>query len=627
MNARAEIDFRPLMGPVARALLGDPNAALSKPRELRFGARGSLSVNLDKGIWHDHEASAGGGVLDLIRRETGAENGAAIEWLRDRGLIEAAEPPRRARIVATYDYVDGSGELLFQVCRFDPKDFRQRRPDPAAPGGWSWKLGDVRRVLYRLPEILDAHDDRTVFIVEGEKDADRLASLGLIATTNAGGAKKWRVEYAAALAGRRVVILPDNDEAGREHAAEVRASLQRAGVRAAVLDLDGLPRKGDVSDWLDRGGDAATLTQRATEALREAEPRPRFYSASDLAGQPVPPREWHVGGLIPAGTVTMLGGDGGTGKSLLALQLAVATAAGREWIGRPVERPGGALFVSAEDDEGELHRRLADIASAEGLDFGDLDALTLRSLAGEDALLATLDRKGNVLTTTPLFDELDERLGEDRPELLILDTLADLHSGEENSRAHARQFVGFLRGLAIRHGCAVLLLAHPSLTGMSTGSGLSGSTAWSASVRSRLYLERIAEEGFEPDPDARRLVAKKANYARTGAEIGLNWRAGVFVADAPETGLDRMAAGVKAQRVFMRLLRQFAEDGRYVSASPSTTYAPTVFARHPEAEGISKRAFASAMDTLFAAKRIAIEAHGKGAKARSHIVEVAEAGT
>ncbi|WP_369675560.1 AAA family ATPase, partial [Enterococcus faecium] len=92
---------------------------------------------------------------------------------------------------------------------------------------------------------------------------------------------------------------------------------------------------------------------------------------------------------------------------------------------------------------------------------------------------------------------------DERPALVGLDTLADLHSGQENDRTTARQFIGLLRGLAIRHGCAVVLLAHPSLTGMASGSGLSGSTAWNASVRSRLYLERVVQDGYEADPDRR----------------------------------------------------------------------------------------------------------------------------
>jgi P4 family phage/plasmid primase-like protien len=167
----------------------------------------------------------------------------------------------RGTIIKTYDYVDEKGRILFQAVRFHPKDFRQRRPD--GKGGWTWKLGDVRRVLYRLPDIIGAPKDQTVFVVEGEKDADRLAQENIVATTCAMGAGKWRSEYNAALAGRPVVILPDNDEPGRKHAEQVAASLRRVAASVKVVPLPGLPPKGDVSDWLENGGALSTLLELA----------------------------------------------------------------------------------------------------------------------------------------------------------------------------------------------------------------------------------------------------------------------------------------------------------------------------------------------------------------------------
>src|SRR5262245_37261519 len=121
------------------------------------------------------------------------------------------------REVAAYPYVDETGKLLYEVVRFAPKDFRQRRPD--GQGGWLWKLNGTRRMLYRLPEVREGvTSDRWVFVVEGEKDADRLAALGVVATCNPGGAGKWRPEYAKTLHGAKVAMLPDNDEPGRHHA-------------------------------------------------------------------------------------------------------------------------------------------------------------------------------------------------------------------------------------------------------------------------------------------------------------------------------------------------------------------------------------------------------------------------
>lgn len=360
----------------------------------------------------------------------------------------------------------------------------------------------------------------------------------------------------------------------------------------------------------------------AASALDSQSPAPLFARASGLAGKPVPQRDWLVRDLVPGGTVTMLGGDGGTGKSTLALGLAVATVAGKPWVGRSIEDCGPAAFLSAEDDGDELHRRLEAICQSQEVPLEDLHDLSIRSLAGEDALLALLDRKTNTLVPTPLYFALDEWMGQERPALVVLDTLADLTAGEENNRTHARQFIGMLRHLAITHQAAILLLAHPSLTGIASGSGLSGSTAWNASVRSRLYLERISEDGYEPDPDARRLSAKKANYARAGGEIRLTWKDGAFVTDAPAQGLDRLAQSAQAERVFLKLLTLFETQGRYVSASPSNTYAPKVFADHPESEGMSKRALKGAMEALFGRNAIEIKHHGTGAKARSHISAV-----
>ncbi|MEM1346036.1 MAG: DUF3987 domain-containing protein, partial [Pseudomonadota bacterium] len=257
---------------VVYALLGEPNRTLSRPRQLRYGTNGSLSVDLDKATWFDHEHNTGGGLLALVRRERGGTATEARRWLQEQGVALESEVPAapRPRIVATYDYCGEDGHLLFQVLRTAPKSFRQRQPD--GRGGWDWSVKGAQKVLYRLPELLAAPPEAPVFIVEGEKDADRLASLGLIATANAGGAGKWQAGYAKTLAGRRVTVLPDNDSAGRAHAEAVKQSLTGEARAVAVLDLDGLPEKGDVSDWLDAGGTPERLLTLAEAALAEDAP-------------------------------------------------------------------------------------------------------------------------------------------------------------------------------------------------------------------------------------------------------------------------------------------------------------------------------------------------------------------
>lgn len=365
-----------------------------------------------------------------------------------------------------------------------------------------------------------------------------------------------------------------------------------------------------------RSRPAGTVQARADAPSPPPERTSRFYSAAELDGRPVPARQWLVDGLVPMKTVTLFGGDGGTGKSLLALMLAASAATGRAWLNMAVPK-GRALFLSAEDDDDELHMRLADICRGMGLRLADLGGLTMRSLAGEDALLAVETKIA--LMQTALFDEIEARAKDEQPSLIVLDTLADMFPANENDRAAVRQFISILRGLALRQKCAVVLLSHPSLTGLTSGSGTSGSTAWNNSVRSRLYLERIVQDGYEADPDKRVLSTKKANYGRIGGEISMTWREGVFVRDAEPQGLDALAAGAKAERVFLSILDAYTAQGRYVSAQPGPTYAPTQFARHPDAEGCTKRALASAMESLLTREVVVIGYHGKGSDKRSHL--------
>jgi RecA-family ATPase len=344
-------------------------------------------------------------------------------------------------------------------------------------------------------------------------------------------------------------------------------------------------------------------------------------AACDLVGLP-PVRRWHVDDLIPAEVPTLLNGDGGTGKSLLALQLGASTVLNGYWAGRAVAQ-GSCLYLSAEDDLSELHRRLADIAAAENVSVADLRNFVLAPLAGDNALLAVPEGKTNVLKRTPLFEALEARIDTMRPTLTVLDTLADLFGGEENQRAQARQFVGMLRGLCLRYSTTILLLAHPSLAGMASGSGSSGSTAWNNSVRSRLYLDRVkGGDGTEDDPDVRVLRTVKANYGRTGHEIKLRWQAGTFVPHGSGDSFEHIAATNKADRLFMELLTAYEGEGRYVSATPSANYAPAIFAKDPRADGIRKPGFTDAMNRLFESKKIALTHYGPPSKDRRRIARV-----
>jgi len=387
-------------------------------------------------------------------------------------------------------------------------------------------------------------------------------------------------------------------------------------------DIEGPSEYGFFNEAGERDHFASAPPSRTGPIILHGQPKAerasRFRSAAQLDGKPVPERVWTVRDLVPGRNVTILGGDGGTGKSLLAAQLACAVAGGWQWIGRDVAH-GSAVYLSAEDDDDELHRRFADIVAAEGRTLADLDRLTYRSLAGEDALLALADGGKAPLMPSSLYTELDGLLSDLRPVLLVLDTLADLFPGNENDRAQARQFVGLLRGLALRHDCALVLLSHPSLSGLDSGSGTSGSTGWNNSVRSRLYFQRIAADGIAANPDARILRTMKANYGRTGGEINLTWRNGVFAADEVETGLDRKARNSKAERVFLKLLTEFQEQGRGVNHAGGPTYAPKMMAGNPRSEGVTQPAFRAAMDALITSGRVKIVTSGPPSKRRQHL--------
>ena len=158
----------------------------------------------------------------------------------------------QSQIKVVYPYHDEDGTLLYEAIRYEPKAFRQRKPD--GRGGYVWSMKDVKRVPYQLPDLLAAvSGGKVIYIVEGEKDADALRALGLAATTNSGGAGKWLSTFSAYLQGAFVVILPDNDEPGTKHAEQVAHSLVGSAKEIRILALPQLPPKGDVSDWLTSG--------------------------------------------------------------------------------------------------------------------------------------------------------------------------------------------------------------------------------------------------------------------------------------------------------------------------------------------------------------------------------------
>jgi DNA primase len=216
-----------------------------------------------------HGCDRGGDCIELERLIAGCQPGEAIKRLAEKTGLRTEGHAKT--MVAAYDYHNETGKLVFQVVRYEPKDFRQRKPD--GHGGWVWNIKGITPPLFRLSGVRSAiAAEETVYICEGEKDVETLVSFGLTATTNAGGANKWADRYTDEFRDADVILVPDTDEAGQKHALKLAESLQ--GV-AKVLRILSIPKGKDVSEWVESGGSpdqfAALVTnaQIVTPALME----------------------------------------------------------------------------------------------------------------------------------------------------------------------------------------------------------------------------------------------------------------------------------------------------------------------------------------------------------------------
>ena len=242
----------------------------------------SLFANTQTGLFQCFGCKTSGDPFDFYAKINGLSIKADFNQILkgiggDFGLSGNGQPKRKkaekakSKISATYDYTDAKGGFLYQVVRMIPKDFRQRTKD--SNGKWLWTVKGIEKVLYRLSEVLEAEQ---VILTEGEKDADNVRALGMVASTCVGGAEKWRDNYNDALKGRDIVILPDNDEPGRKHAEMVAMSISKVVKSIKIIELPGLLEKGDVSDWIGSGGTKEALQDLIYQAdhwePEEAEP-------------------------------------------------------------------------------------------------------------------------------------------------------------------------------------------------------------------------------------------------------------------------------------------------------------------------------------------------------------------
>ncbi|MDP2815519.1 MAG: AAA family ATPase [Rectinemataceae bacterium] len=402
----------------------------------------------------DRKASLSVTVADdkiLIHCHAGCDTGVILEkmGLKPKDLFLYSKPSGgKPEISAVYDYTDESGKLLFQTVRLIPKDFRQRHPD--GKGGWVWNLKGVRLVPYRIPEVLKAS---SVFVVEGEKDADNLGKLGLTATCNPMGAGKWHAEWSKFFEGKEIAILPDLDEPGRKHAIDVGKKLFGHALRIKIFELPQEKGGKDVSDWLSRGGtkdDLLKLVKEAKEWLPPGTkpPRPvlKTFTAADLAEMIFPEPKWAIPGLLPEG-LTILAGRPKRGKSWMGLGIALAVASGGKALGKIDVEKGDALYLALEDNPRRLQNRLAQLKAPETKLPSRLHLVT-------EFLPLQL---GGMLT---LLDWLDNH---PKTHLVVIDTLGRiLPSGKANSNQFVDdyQFIGKLQKLSIDRSFALLVIHH-----------------------------------------------------------------------------------------------------------------------------------------------------------------------
>ena len=508
-------DYTTQAEPVARALLGEPNAKLSNASDIRFGTHGSVSVDLNKGTWFDHENEIGGGVLDLIvRHGEAADRRAAAEWLQRNGFVNGTrahtEPPaahpQLGKPSARWIYTDRAGNPVLGVYRFETGEGKTIRQATPTADAWQWKSlpKGAARPLYNAAAL--RADDGPVLIVEGEKARDAAAEAlpDVFVTCWPGGTSHAGNVDLSPLKGRDVILWPDADDAGRKAMETVAETLHGIASSVRVVDVSELPDTADAADVDERT--AARLVANAQSDTRaDCEGGEPFdlstATVGDLIETPPPKRAWLIHEHLPLGTVGILAAAGGTGKSFATLQLGVSAAAGLPWLGMNVDHEGSVLIVSAEDDRDEVHRRLHTV-------LGEYrEAIRQPFEPYADKLrerLHVLDRVGDDNRMTAKVDREAIRTGfADRviataaqlpgPVLIVLDPLARFDGGEPNDNADGTRLIECAEHIRKYTGATVLVPHHVSKAAIrDEGSGQEGVRGASGLVDGARWVGMLA---------------------------------------------------------------------------------------------------------------------------------------
>lgn len=361
----------------------------------------------------------------------------------------------------------------------------------------------------------------------------------------------------------------------------------------------------------EQSNDAPRMSQgRVAQSVETRARTDGMFYASSLQGTKPKPRQWIVHGLVPDKAVTLFSGNGGIGKSTVMFQLAAAVASGRKWLGRDVMLRRAA-YLSAEDDRDELHRRLDVINTRHDAQHGDYeDQLILWDKTGSATPFLFRDNEG--WQESPFFCLLANAVVDLGIGLLVIDSMYNFFGGNELSRTDATAFMDCLQKLALEAECAIVVLWHPSASGLESGTGTSGSTAFRNRARQMLYMTGLKEEEAEEDPDGRLLRVVKSNYGPSGYDVRLRYEDGYVVAEEERQGglLDQITEDAKTtfrREAFLHCLDVALHQGRPPSdAKNSPRYAPKMFAGMPEGRGVSRRNFEKTMEELFSHQEIIV---------------------
>lgn len=617
-----DIDYASILEPVAEALWGKPTA--KKGKERRYGSKGARSIDLTKGTWFSFEEGVGGGTLDLIEKETGKTGRDAIDWLVKRGLVSVdqlddrkparkkyarelpaipddpppydtnpmdeappfvADHPAAAtaatapvlttpqQLVASYDYTDAAGSLIYQVQRWEwldngkrKKTFTQRRPYDGEPGVWinglsagdymrrgpgeDWSKFDEEKArrfnlrerttfsgtphgLYRIIELREAIlAGEVIFLVEGEKKVEALAGLGITASCNSGGATNWSPDFAEVFRNADVVVAIDNDEPGRKRGRDVTASLYGVASRIRVLDFAAFdpstPPKYDVADWVEAGGDAERLFALVDQVAPWEPPKFRSrFSAVPWAelDAPGPEHEWLIKGILTRAERSMMAGASQSGKSFLAIDMAMAIARGVDFFGRRVLR-GGVVYQAGEGGRG-VKKRLRAYRKFHGLDPAEkLPFVLLPSpvdlYASEDMTEALIAEIRHWSSTFPI-----------PLELVVIDTLSAATPGaDENSSKDVGPVLARCERIATALNTHVMIVHHMN----AEGSKPRGHTSIFANLDNVITVTKIDGMHDHSNPNGRGRQIREARVTKQkDGEDGQSWR---FTLPSVELGVD-----------------------------------------------------------------------------------------